>query len=183
MDEAMRKTLTLLGLCWLLLSAACGEEAAQVAHEMICEELPGIGRYVRLDERVAQGAEPIGEEGLLSLKRKGVGTIIRVDKDEDGKAAGLARKHGFEFFEIPLTYKGVTPEQAQRIVEAVRSSEGRVYIHCKSGKHRSAAAAGVYRVAFCGWSGEQATAMMRELGCNPKYTGLYRDVGAYRARS
>ncbi len=178
----MRKTLTLLGLVWLLLGAACGGEAAQVAHEMICEELPGIERYVRLDERVAQGAEPIGEEGLLSLKRKGVGTIIRVDKDEDGKGAELARKHGFEFFEVPLNYKGVTAEQARQIVAAIRSSEGRLYLHCKHGKHRSAAASGIYRVAFCGWSGEQATAMMRELGCNPKYTGLYRDVGAYRAR-
>ena len=178
----MRKTLTLLGLAWLLLGAACGEQVAHGAPGMILGELPGVERYVRLDERVAQGAEPIGEEGLASLKRKGVHTIIRVDKDEDGKAAELARKHGFEFIEIPLSYKGVTAEQARQIVTAIRSSEGRLYLHCKHGKHRSAAASGIYRVAFCGWSGEQATAMMRELGCNPKYTGLYRDVGAYRAR-
>ena len=177
----MRKTGTLLGLAWLLLSAACGE-TTQAAHGMIFDELPGVERYVRLDERMAQGAEPIGKEGLLSLKRKGVTTIIRVDKDEDGKAAEQARKHGFKMIEIPLSYKGVTAEQAQKIVAAIRSSEGRLYLHCKHGKHRSAAASGIYRVAFCGWSGEQATAMMRELGCNPKYTGLYRDVGAYRAR-
>jgi hypothetical protein len=67
-----------------------------------------------------------------------------------------------------------------QFVAAYRDLEGTTYVHCHHGKHRGGAAVAVFRMTFEGFSSDEAIAEMFELGCSPRYKGLYETIATYR---
>jgi protein tyrosine phosphatase (PTP) superfamily phosphohydrolase (DUF442 family) len=135
-------------------------------------EAPGLHNVHRLSGRLLCGSSPDGEEGFRSLQRLGVQTVISVDGARP--EVERARKYGLRYVHLPIGYDGVPAAQALRLARAVRDLSGPVYLHCHHGKHRGPAAAAVAQLCLDEtWGVEQAVAVMRRAGTDPRYTGLY----------
>jgi protein tyrosine phosphatase (PTP) superfamily phosphohydrolase (DUF442 family) len=125
----------------------------------------------RLTPRLLCGGEPRGVETFAALKKQGVKTIISVDGAMPD--VEVARKLGLRYVHLPIGYDGVPREQAVRLIKAIKTLPGPVYVHCHHGKHRGPAAAAVCGLATEGWTKEQALAWMKQAGTSPDYRGLF----------
>lgn len=164
-----------------LLLSACGAATATPAApaDLDLRELPGVQHYRRWSERVAQGAQPEGDEAFAALRAQGITMLLSVD----GAMPDVARaeQHGLRYVHVPIGYDGISPGEQAAIARAVAESAGPIFVHCHHGLHRGPAAAAIARVAADGVAPEQALAGLRESGCSPAYQGLFRDVLAFRS--
>ena len=134
-------------------------------------EIRGIENTFRLSPRLYSGGDPRGAGALAALKELGVKTIISVDGATPDVEA--ARELGLRYVHLPIGYDGIPREQAVRLVQAVKTFPGPVYVHCHHGKHRGPAAVAVCGIATEGWSQQEALDWMKEAGTSPDYRGLY----------
>jgi protein tyrosine phosphatase (PTP) superfamily phosphohydrolase (DUF442 family) len=137
-------------------------------------EIPGIENTFRLSPRLYSGGDPRGVEDLTALKELGIRTIISVDGATPD--VEIARKLGLRYVHLPIGYDGVPREQAVKLIQAVKTLPGAVYVHCHHGEHRGPAAAAVCGIATEGWSNEEAVEWLKEAGTSPKYRGLYESA-------
>jgi protein tyrosine phosphatase (PTP) superfamily phosphohydrolase (DUF442 family) len=137
----------------------------------------GLHNLMKVTSRIYSGSEPHGEEGIASLQKLGVKTIVSVDGAKPQVA--LARKYGMRYVHIPIGYDGVHAEAGQMLARFVREAEGPFYIHCHHGKHRGPAAAAVACVAAGDMNNKEAREIMVRAGTSKDYAGLWRDVEAY----
>ena len=133
--------------------------------------IPGVENAYRLSPRLYSGGDPHGAEALAALKGLGIRTLISVDGAAPNVEA--ARKLGLRYVHLPIGYDGVPREQAVRLVKAMQTLPGPVYVHCHHGMHRGPAAAAVCGLATEGWTEEQAITWMERAGTSPDYRGLY----------
>ncbi len=137
----------------------------------------GVENLFRLAPNLYSGGEPQGAEGLESLRRLGVRTILSVDgatPDVEG-----ARRLGMRYVHLPIGYDGIPRDQAIRIVEAVRTLPGPVFVHCHHGKHRGPAAAALCGLDGSGWSRDRAIDWMKAAGTSTDYAGLFSSVAQF----
>lgn len=137
-------------------------------------EVAGIENLYRLGPRMYSGGQPEGAAGFEALKRLGVRTIVSVD----GARPDLDTAHASEirYVHLPVGYDGVPRVQAVRLIQAMKTLPGPVFIHCHHGKHRGPTAVALAGIATEGWTKEQAFSWMREAGTSPDYRGLFASV-------
>lgn len=140
-------------------------------------ELGGIENAYRLSPRLYSGGDPRGAESWKALKRLGIRTIISVDGATPNVAA--ARKLGIRYVHLPIGYDGVPRAQAVKLIKALKSLPGPVYVHCHHGKHRGPAAAALCGLATEGWTKADALSWMKQAGTAPEYVGLYASARAF----
>jgi protein tyrosine phosphatase (PTP) superfamily phosphohydrolase (DUF442 family) len=140
-------------------------------------EIRVIENTFRLSPRLFSGGDPHGVEGLSALKELGVKTIISVDGATPD--IEVARRLGLRYVHLPIGYDGVPRGQAVRLIKAIKTLPGPVYVHCHHGKHRGPAAAAVCGLATEGWTNEQALAWMKQAGTSPDYEGLYASARGF----
>jgi len=141
------------------------------------QQLPGVHNFFRFSESIFSGSEPDGQVGLQTLADLGVRTIVSVD----GKApaADAAAALGMRYVHIPIQYKGISPDQMERLAKTFRELDAPFFVHCFHGKHRGPAGAAVGRVVRDGAARDVAIAEMRQYsGASKKYEGLYRSIAA-----
>lgn len=141
----------------------------------------GLEHYRKWSDKVGQSGQPVGEEAFRNAAALGYRTILSVDGAKPD--AEVAAKYGLRYVHVPIEYSGITKDQALRIVKAVETSDGPVLVHCHHGLHRGPAGAMVARIAVDGISNAEATEMLKQSGCSPKYEGLYRDIAGFKAPS
>lgn len=141
-------------------------------------EVAGIENVYRLSPRLYSGGDARGAEALGALKALGIKTLISVD----GAAPDVetARALGLRYVHLPIGYDSVPREQAIRLVQALRTLPGPVYVHCHHGKHRGPAAAAICGMATEGWTHEHALDWMKRAGTSPDYRGLYASALEFR---
>jgi protein tyrosine phosphatase (PTP) superfamily phosphohydrolase (DUF442 family) len=162
----------LLGILTLSLGAGRPGQSPVEAVERI--EIRGIENTFRLSPQLYSGGDPHGAEALAALKMLGIRTIISVD----GVAPDVetAKGLGIRYVHLPIGYDGVPRDQAVRLVKAVKTLPGPVYVHCHHGIHRGPAAAAICGMASEGWSKKQAADWMEQAGTSADYRGLYASV-------
>ncbi|MCE9636520.1 MAG: cytochrome c [Planctomycetes bacterium] len=139
----------------------------------------GLEHHHRWSDRIGQGAQPEGDVAFRNLAALGYKTVVSVDGAKPD--VETAAKHGLRYVHVPIEYSGITRDQALRIIQAVKTSDGPVYVHCHHGLHRGPVGAMVARISLDGISNEEALKELKDSNCSPKYTGLYRDIGAFVA--
>ncbi len=139
----------------------------------------GLHNFRKWSDRLSQGAQPEGDEAFRNLAALGVRTVITVDGARPD--VETAERFGLRYVHVPIGYDGVPHDAQLKIVRAVETSDGPVYVHCHHGTARGPAAAAVARVALDGVSNEEAEKGLRDGGCAPAYKGLFRDVLACKA--
>ncbi|HEX2477338.1 MAG TPA: hypothetical protein VHK01_21460 [Lacipirellulaceae bacterium] len=140
-------------------------------------EPAGLHSVMKVTSRLYSGSEPHGEEGIASLQKLGVKTIVSVDGAKP--QVELARKYGLRYVHIPIGYDGVPEEAGQMLARLVREAEEPFYVHCHHGKHRGPAAATVACIAAGDMNNKQAREILVRAGTSKDYVGLWRDVDAY----
>jgi protein tyrosine phosphatase (PTP) superfamily phosphohydrolase (DUF442 family) len=147
------------------------------------ERLPaqGVENLYRLSPRLYSGGQPEGAKGFTALKALGVRTILSVDGATPD--VETARQLGLRYVHLPVGYDGVPREQALRMIQAVRTLPGPVFVHCHHGKHRGPTAAALCGLATEGWGNEQALAWMNQAGTSPDYRGLFASVEGFTVPS
>lgn len=142
-------------------------------------EAAGIHNLGRIGPGLFRGAQPEGESSFALLASLGVTTILSVD----GARPDLenAAKHGIRYVHVPVEYSGLTREEQVKIAKVAKEAEGGIFVHCHHGKHRGPAAGAIALMTREGCEPSKALEMMRLAGTDPKYQGLYADVGAFRA--
>jgi len=137
-------------------------------------EIEGVENAYRLGPRLYSGGQPEPETGFRALAERGVTTLISVD----GATPDVenARRYSLRYVHVPIGYDGLSQAEAWAIAQAVRTSEGPVFIHCHHGKHRGPAAAALAARCVQDWDVNQALDWLNEAGTSPDYKGLFEAV-------
>ncbi len=105
-------------------------------------------------------------DGLAALKARGVETVIDLRLAEQVKEdeAGAARELGMKYVHIPMQSDGMTGEQVDAFLEAMRSrGDGPVLVHCASA-NRAGAMYGLWLGKGRGMKPEDAVRLGRQAG-------------------
>jgi hypothetical protein len=139
---------------------------------------PAIENLRKVSPRLWSGGEPHDDAAFSKLAELGVRVLVSVDGAKPNVAA--AKKHGLRYVHIPIGYDGVDAHAQAALTRVVREAKGPVFIHCHHGKHRGPAAAAVMCLAAGDMNHAEAAKMMKEIGTGKEYTGLWRDVAAFK---
>lgn len=156
---------------WLtMLSAGCAHyhrtipPSQQVAFAQKID-IPGISDAGKVDDFFYRGTQP-KEEGLEYLKKLGIDTIVDLRGERRGtmeKERKHAQSLGIRFVNIPGD--GWTPPRDEQIAQFFALIRGRprrrIFVHCWLGGDRSGVFIATYRIAFNGWTPEQALQEMK----------------------
>lgn len=159
-----------------LLSAGIANDSSSVPERL---DVDGLHNVFRICDKLYSGSMPEGDKGFESLKILGIKTILSVDGAKP--EVDRAKKQGLRYVHVPVGYNGITRGQAIQIAKAVCGLSGPFYIHCHHGKHRGPAAAAIARLCSdekC--HVEQALAVMRGAGTDPRYQGLFKSVREFQ---
>jgi tyrosine-protein phosphatase SIW14 len=127
--------------------------------------VPGISDFGRVNYFLYRGSQP-KDDGVEQLKQFGIDTIV----DLRGEFHGLMEKErlraeslGMRFINLPGS-GWATPkdEEIAQFFSLLRERPRRkIFIHCWLGGDRSGMFIAAYRIAFEGWSPQQAIQEMR----------------------
>lgn len=136
--------------------------------------IPGIENAFRLSPRLYSGGDPHGVEALTALRELGIKTIISVDGVTPD--VEVARRLGIRYVHLPIGYDGVPRSQAVRMVKALKTLPGPVFVHCHHGIHRGPASAAICGMASEGWDKGRAAGWLKIAGTSADYRGLHASV-------
>jgi protein tyrosine phosphatase (PTP) superfamily phosphohydrolase (DUF442 family) len=145
--------------------------------------IPGVPRFVRVDDRVARGGQPTAE-GLRNLADAGFRTIVDLrGKDERWKdEKKLAEALGIKYVNVPM--QGMHTPHDRQIARALKAladeRAGPVFVHCKRGADRTGVVIACYRMEHDGWSNREALQEARDLGMYWYQFPLQRYIQSYR---
>ena len=146
--------------------------SARWAEPMQAQGLPNL---YKVSDNLYRGAQPTAE-GLQELKKLGVHTVIDL-RESDGNEATVARS-GLTYEHIPMTAFRVKDDHVVRFLRAVGGPDhAPIFVHCKRGADRTGLMCAVYRIAFQGWTKEQALAEMTQGGF--RFNHGYQNVVNY----
>jgi len=185
----MTKSQFVFTLLTMIVIASCARPASEVTNPpaaaqhaltpppvdaLAPADFPGLPNVVTYASDLYSGGAPEGDEGIDSLTRLGIRTIISVDGAMPDVEA--ARVRGMRYVHLPIGYNGMDEKRTVEIARAAHDLAGPIYIHCHHGKHRSAGATGAAAVTLGYLSNDQALARMKVSGTSPSYPGLFEAV-------
>jgi tyrosine-protein phosphatase SIW14 len=127
--------------------------------------VPGISDFGKVNDFLYRGSQPT-DDGVEQLKKLGIDTIV----DLRGKLHGVidherqqAESLGIRFINLPGSgWATAKDEQIAEFFSLIRERPRRkIFIHCWLGGDRSGMFIAAYRIAFEGWSPQQAIEEMR----------------------
>src|SRR5262249_28263698 len=120
----------------------------------------GISDFGKVNDFLYRGSQP-KRQGMEALRELGIDTIVDLRGERRGtmlNERSRARSLGMRFVNIPGN--GWTPPTDKQIAEffsLLRAvPQRKVYVHCWFGSDRSGVFIAAYRIAFDGWTPEQA---------------------------
>ncbi|MBT3199883.1 MAG: hypothetical protein HN350_08195 [Phycisphaerales bacterium] len=121
------------------------------------------GYMIKYDDKMYRGGQMTTQEGLDYVKSLGVKTIVTITPtDVERKYVAEAK---IKLVEVPFVKTdGPSKEILDTFLEAVKTSDGPVYVHCHGGTHRAAILAAVYRMSVQGWDYDRTVIEYGTLG-------------------
>ena len=157
MKNLMRSTLVVASL----LFALAGISSAQVSKTSEAFPNVKIKNFGQMDENYYRGGQPKQDE-YGQLKQLGVTTIIDLRNDPEAYEKTTAESLGMKYINIPMDDAQYPSDAAiNRFLKEINDpANGKMYVHCKGGKHRAGVTGAVYRMTKYGWNYDQAFAEM-----------------------
>ena len=120
-----------------------------------------IKNFGVVDGHIYRGTQPCSSDyaGLRSL---GVDTVVDLRDDAKDSSRRDAEAAGLRYVNIPMD-DGDRPydEQIAAFLRVVTSADnGKCFVHCAGGRHRTGATIAIYRIAVQGWTPDAAFAEM-----------------------
>ncbi len=153
--------------------------------------IAGIRDAGEVDDFMYRGAQP-KDKALEQLKKLGVEMIVDLRAERRGlikKEREHAESLGMQFVNIPGNgWSNPSDEQVAQFFTLLQPTSGhRIFVHCWLGGDRAGVFIAAYRIAFDGWTADQAIHEMRQFHFNafwhPNMTRYVRDFPARLART
>ncbi|XP_008557856.1 phosphatidylglycerophosphatase and protein-tyrosine phosphatase 1 [Microplitis demolitor] len=155
-----------------------------LVYNMMMEKISTRRWYDRIDDTVILGALPFRHMTKQLVDEEKVVAVVSMNEDYElrlfSNSAEEWSKNGVEFLQLSTTdifeapcqeklEKGVNfinkfqniPNNNNSNTEKIEKSLGRVYVHCKAGRTRSATLVGCYLMKKHGWTPSEAVDYMR----------------------
>lgn len=125
-----------------------------------------IKNFGQVDERLYRGAQPLELDVYTQLEKLGINTVINLRDNPDPREKEFAFSAGMVFINIPIVGGNPpTHEQAEMFMDIINNPlSGKVFVHCKGGRHRTGAMCAVYRFEKYHWVFDEVYAEMKEYG-------------------
>ncbi|MEW6736038.1 MAG: tyrosine-protein phosphatase [Acidobacteriota bacterium] len=116
-----------------------------------------IYNFGQVDDRLYRGGQPKPDE-YRQLAALGIKTIVDLRNDPEKYESSAAEAAGLRYIHIPMSAKhpptdGQVEEFLKTIDEPVN---GKVFVHCAGGRHRTGVMVAAYRFEFYQWNSQQA---------------------------
>ena len=129
-----------------------------------------IENFGQMDEHLYRGAQPT-QEDYTALKELGISTVIDLRKDNEPFAKSTVESLGMKYVNIPMTGWTTKDESVAEFLKVVNDpANGKVYLHCAAGKHRTGLAGAIYRLENYGWDYDMSYKEMKNFGY---FSGLF----------
>jgi protein tyrosine/serine phosphatase len=137
---------------------AQAQEAASQSNSAI-----KIKNFGQMDERFYRGAQP-KEEDYKDLAALGIKTVIDLTDQPKSYEKSMVESLGMKYINIPMDDKKYPAEETARTFLKIASdpSNGKFFVHCAGGRHRTGAMGAVYRYQLYDWNFEQVYAEMKQ---------------------
>ena len=148
---------TALLACLLLLPAALrsGAEGPRVRPAEWAQPVIGtaLDNCYRVNADLYRSEQP-DQRDLPGLKALGIRSVVSLyEFFRDPRAFEQA---GFRLFQHRMAAGSLTEEDLWRVLASIRAAPKPVLVHCWHGSDRTGAVVAAYRIAFQGWTQEQA---------------------------
>lgn len=118
------------------------------------KEFPNIKikNFGEMDEHYFRGAQP-KKDDYKALKELGVTTVIDLRDDPTDYEKPSVEALGMKYFNIPMSDNSYPKQESiEEFLKLINDpANGKVYVHCKGGKHRTGVTGAVYRFTKDGW--------------------------------
>lgn len=116
-------------------------------------EISGFYNLYKVDDHLYRSEQP-DSKGMLALEKLGIGTVLNVrnckNDDAEIKGTNMERVH------LPMRAAKISYDDMVTALKTIKRSSKKVLVHCKHGSDRTGCIVAAYRMAFCGWTKEQA---------------------------
>jgi protein tyrosine/serine phosphatase len=129
------------------------------------EGLGGVSNVALVAPGLYRGGTPT-REGIASLSKLGVKTIVSLRHYHTKSEARDAKKAGINYVWLPIPSSGEPSDDTlRRFLAVVQDPTAQpVYVHCWRGKDRTGAMIASYRILIDGWPRQDAVAEMQAFG-------------------
>ena len=140
------------------------------------KDLKGLENVGRVADGIYRGAQP-SAEGLDTLKKMGVKTVINLRHFHGSKEEAWCGERGLDYLRIVTeTSDAPKDEDVRKFLDIVTDPKRQpVYFHCAYGKDRTGMMCAVYRMAVGEWGLSEAVEEMDEFG----FRRTWRDLRGY----
>jgi uncharacterized protein (TIGR01244 family) len=122
----------------------------------------GLANLYKVSNDLYRGARPTAG-GFAELKKLGIKTVINLE-ESNGDQAKLAEL-GLAYEHIPMTAFSVKDDEVVHFLRiAGTTGHAPIFVHCKRGADRTGLMCALYRVAYQGWTKDEAIAEMTQGG-------------------
>src|SRR5688572_14016168 len=120
-----------------------------------------IKNFGQMDTNYFRGGQP-KEDDYKDLAALGINTIVDLRNDPTSYEKPTAERLGMKYINIPMD-DAEYPSEASiaRFLEVINDpANGKMFVHCKGGKHRAGVTGAVYRFTKYGWDYDKTYAEM-----------------------
>jgi protein tyrosine phosphatase (PTP) superfamily phosphohydrolase (DUF442 family) len=134
----------------------------------------GLPNCFQLTTNFYRGAQP-SKNGMAALNAMGIKTVVnlRTFHSDDGKLAGT----GLQASRLKLQPWKMSDEEAIHFLRIAGDTNNLpMFVHCQRGADRTGTICALYRMAYCGWTKDEAIREMKEggFGFNPTWQNLVK---------
>jgi len=124
----------------------------------------GVSNFAEVTPHLYRGAQP-QRGGLESLKKMGIDTVIDVRLTGADKEGKDAKKLGMELVALPWHCLFPKDDAIAKFLTYMREHpDKKVFVHCRYGDDRTGMMIAAYRMAFEGWTADDARNEMNAFG-------------------
>ena len=170
------RVLLSLGMLLCLASRAVGQQPVGF--------IEGIPNFDRVNDRLYRGGQP-DEQGVKSLLRLGIKTIVNLRQEDDIWAAEATNVigAGLIYTNVPMSgRRRPTDEQVAKVLSIIETFPAPVFIHCRRGADRTGTIIACYRIKHDKWSSKAALHEARQHGMSRWVWGMKKYVEDYHEK-
>lgn len=112
-----------------------------------------IKNFGQMDSHYYRGAQP-DKDDYKDLSALGINTVIDLRNDPRKYEKEMVETLGMKYFNIPMSDSSYPKlETIETFLRLINDpANGKIFVHCKGGKHRTGVTGAVYRMTKDGWN-------------------------------
>ncbi|HSI88844.1 MAG TPA: sulfur transferase domain-containing protein [Pyrinomonadaceae bacterium] len=161
MKNKMLSNLTaIMAIVFMVVSGAIAQESDGAVTRFDDINIINFGQ---MDDRLYRGGQP-EQDDYADLAALGIDTVVDLRDDPTEYSRTSAEAAGLKYVHIPMSgWQYPKERDVNSFLGVVNNPDsGKIYVHCKAGKHRTGLAGAVYRHNVYGWDYDQAYGEMKK---------------------